>query len=342
MKTNLIFVILSITMIMVPKARSDDGQDTGTNWTSSRPDGHAPIGTMGDHTHHAGEWMLSYRYMIMEMEGNRDGTRKLSEQDVFAAGFMVAPTKMSMKMHMFGAMYAPSDNLTFMGMLSYLRISMDHVTRMGGRFTTESAGIGDLRLTGLYIIHRWDRQQIHLNAGISFPTGSVDKRGDTPQGSNQKLPYPMQLGSGTFDLYPGITYLGQTDLWSWGSQLGFTFHLGSNSEGYSLGDRAEATVWGARKWSDCLSTSLRIDGQFWGNIDGKDNDLNPAMVPTADPERRAGRRINLLLGINLYGRNGLVKGHRLAIEFGVPVYQSLDGPQLEMDYSLTAGWQYAW
>ena len=34
---------------------------------------HAPVGVMGDHHHKVGEWMLSYRYMAMEMEGNLDG-----------------------------------------------------------------------------------------------------------------------------------------------------------------------------------------------------------------------------------------------------------------------------
>ncbi|MEL7333685.1 MAG: hypothetical protein AAFN12_15670 [Cyanobacteria bacterium J06560_2] len=32
-------------------------------WSPSRPDSHAPIGVMGDHTHEKGEFMLSYRYM---------------------------------------------------------------------------------------------------------------------------------------------------------------------------------------------------------------------------------------------------------------------------------------
>ena len=35
----------------------------------ARPDAHAPISVMGDHTHGEGEWMLSYRYMTMDMEG---------------------------------------------------------------------------------------------------------------------------------------------------------------------------------------------------------------------------------------------------------------------------------
>ncbi len=36
-------------------------------WSSARPDGHAPISVMGDHYHKKGEFMLSYRYMPMWM-----------------------------------------------------------------------------------------------------------------------------------------------------------------------------------------------------------------------------------------------------------------------------------
>ena len=45
-------------------AHEDAGSD---NWSGARPDGHAPIGVMGEHTHKAGEWMFSYRYMHMSM-----------------------------------------------------------------------------------------------------------------------------------------------------------------------------------------------------------------------------------------------------------------------------------
>lgn len=342
MKIHLVIIILAFTMTAVAQIQADEDQKTEVSWTGFRPDGHAPIGVMGDHTHHSGTWMSTYRYMFMDMDGNREGTSRLSEQDVFEEGYMIVPTKMTMQMHMFGAMYAPTDNLTLMVMLPYLRFSMDHVTRMGARFTTESEGIGDIRMTGLYVLHRWDRQQLHFNAGIGFPTGSTEARGNTPAGPNQKLPYPMQLGSGTFDLFPGFTYLGQTERWSWGGQLESTLRLGKNNEGYSLGDRAATTVWGARKWNDWLSTSLRLEVQAWGNIDGQDNDLNPAMVPSADPRRRGGEKMNLSFGLNFLGRGGFVKGNRLAMEIGVPVYQSLDGPQLETKWLLTVGWQHAW
>jgi hypothetical protein len=308
------------------------------DWSTARPDGHAPIGVMGDHTHGKREWMASYRYMNMAMEGNRSGTSNISTAGVLA-GWPVAPLEMTM--HMLGVMYAPIEKLTLTAMLPFSFISMDHITRTGVRFTTETHGVGDLQLGGLYELGRWDQHGVHLNFGFGLPTGSVDERDATPAGANSLLPYPMQLGSGTVDFLPGLTHLGQSEDWSWGSQLRGTVRLGDNEEDYSLGDRLGASGWLARKICSMASVSGRLSSDTWGNIDGAESRVNPMMVPTADTGRRGGTRLDMLFGLNLYRSSGFLKGHRLAIEGGIPVYQRLDGPQLETDWLLTAGWQYA-
>ena len=56
-------------------------------WTAARPDGHAPISVMGDHMHAMGEWMVSYRYMTMDMKGLLKGSRCTVSQ-LLDAGFM--------------------------------------------------------------------------------------------------------------------------------------------------------------------------------------------------------------------------------------------------------------
>ena len=284
--------------------------------------------------------MLSYRYMEMRMDGNQDGTDSVGDREVLN-DFMVTPTDMDMRMHMVGGMYAPSDDVTLMAMVPWIDNSMDHRTRAGGRFETNTAGLGDVGLSGLIVLTRGERQRVHLNAGFSVPTGSINEKDTTPMGRST-LPYPMQLGSGTVDVLPGITYLGQSDDWSWGGQLMWTQRIGKNSAGYALGNRARLTGWGARRLSDSLSASVRLAADSWGNIRGDDDDLNPAVVPTADPDRRAGRRLDASIGMNYYGRNGLWQGQRLAFELGAPVYQDLDGPQLATDWFFTVGWQYAW
>ncbi len=300
------------------------------------------INVLGTHTHLAGDWMVGYRYMLMSMNGNRDGTTRISTDNVLQ-GFPVTPTKMTMQMHMLEVMYAPSDNLTVMVMLPYRRLSMDHQTRMGTRFTTTSAGIGDLKLQGLFTVLGDVGRDIHrlvLTAGWSLPTGSVHESDDTPAGPDQQLPYPMQLGSGAVNVVSGITYLGETRDWAWSVEAVSDVGLGTNGHEYQLGNRFRGAAWGVWALSDWFGPSLRLDAQRWENIEGADPSLNPSMVPTADPARRGGRRIDLSVGINFYIPRGRFEGNRVALEFGRPVYQSLDGPQLETNWGLSVGWNW--
>jgi len=97
--------------------------------------GNEPIGVMGAHAHTQGDWMFSYRFMRMDMDGNRDDSDRVSTKKVLK-DYMIAPKSMTMDMHMLGAMYGVSDDLTVMLMVPYLDLEMDHVTRMGAKFTT--------------------------------------------------------------------------------------------------------------------------------------------------------------------------------------------------------------
>ncbi|AKH67704.1 Putative MetA-pathway of phenol degradation [Spongiibacter sp. IMCC21906] len=320
----------------------------GSPNTISGSSSHAPISVMGDHTHKAGEWMLSYRYMSMAMGGNLDGSDGISSAEITGnmmnpGQYMVAPEDMVMTMHMLGAMYAPSDQLTVMAMLPWVSSEMDHVTRMGGRFTTEAAGFGDVKLSALVNVYQSvsKAHKVHLNLGLSLPTGSIDERDDTPAMANAKLPYPMQLGSGSIDVMPGMTYQGFGEIYSWGSQLMLTLPTAENDNDYQLGNRYGVSVWLARSWSTAVSTSLGLNYQYWQNIDGAREDLNPNMVPTADPDARAGQRADLSLGLNYLFIRGSLKGHRLALEYSQPIFQRLDGPHMELESTLTLGWQYA-
>jgi hypothetical protein len=184
---------------------------------------------------------------------------------------------------------------------------------------------------------------MHVNLGVSLPTGALDKADVTPASAPGAavLPYPMQLGSGTVDLMPGATYLGQTPDWSWGAQGLVTIRLGENERDYRLGHRGMGTGWVARRFSDWFSASARLQGSVWGDVHGADAGLNPKMVPTADPDLRGGRRLDTGFGINVEVANGALAGQRLAFEFITPVWQDLDGPQLETDWALAVGWQYA-
>lgn len=330
-----------------------------------RADGHAPIGVMDDHMHKEGGVMLSFRYMHMDMEGNRIGTGDIDPATIATTipnrffgmpgqppTLRVVPTSMTMDMYMLGAMYAPTDWLTLMAMGNYTAKEMDHITFAGaagttvlGTFTTTSHGIGDTKLTGLIRLFDGAGHHLHLNAGLSIPTGSIDNTATVlaPTGMrpNLRMPYAMQLGTGTFDFLPGVTYTGRAADWGWGAQYLAEVRLeGENSEGYAWGDKHSFTAWGSYQWAQWISTSARLLGTTQGSIDGIDPKI-VAPVQTADPNYYGGDVISMLLGVNLIATEGTLKGQRLAIEAGLPVYQDLNGPQLETDWTITAGWQYA-
>ena len=332
-------------------------------WTAGRPDGHAPITVMGDHMHAMGEWMLSYRYMSMDMEGLLKESNSVRATSILSSGggdYEMVPTKMSMDMHMLGAMYAISDKWTLMCMLNYLDNDMDMKMEMpmgggmgggmGGTMvkdmSSSSSGLGDLRLCGLYDLASWDNgRRVHLNVGISAPTGAIDER---KADGTTILPYGMQLGSGTWDFLPALTFLGQTDNYSWGAQVGGVLRMGDNDRNYSLGNRVDIALWGGRKLSDSFSLSAKFDYFSLSQVDGEDKYVTakPAMTKDMSPgydSIHQGRDLSTFgLGLNYYCRNGTFKGHRLAVEWETPMSEDVNGVQLETDSIWSLGWQYAW
>lgn len=329
----------------------------------ARPDGHAPISIMADHTHNAGEWMLSYRHMFMEMDGMYQGSNTISSAGVFANNYTVTPTRMTMNMHMLGAMYAPSDRFTLSAMLPYISREMDHtifpgaaplIGLNGGRstFTTASAGIGDLRLGALIRIVHEGPHHFHGGFGISLPTGSIGEKDFIPGPGGllkRQLPAAMQPGSGTFDLLPSLTYTYVATEWSAGIQASGVIHTGRNAHGYRLGDNFELTSWFSYRMNEWASLSTGLSYRWEDELKGSQSDvsLNPPFaptrrtVPTAFGENYGGQRIEALAGMNLVIPKGPLRNHRIATDIRVPIWQDRNGVGLGTDFTLSLGWQYA-
>ncbi len=337
-------------------AHADDDHADGNS--SANALDHAPIGVMGDHRHAKGEVMISYRVMHMNMGGVQIGTDSVSPETVattvpnrFAGSpgqpptLRIVPTSMRMDMHMAGIMYGLFDQVTLMVMANYVSKEMDHITFRGGmgtaqlgNFTTSPQGFGDTKVAALIGI----TDNVHINAGVSLPTGSITQTDDilTPMGGTPtvRLPYPMQLGSGTLDLEPGITYRDQSAAFGWGAQLRGTVRLGDNDEGYAFGDRAMATAWVAASVTQGVAISGRVQAESLGSIDGIDP-MIVGPVQTANPDFHGGESLTGLIGVNFAATGGSLRGWRLGIEGGVPIVQDLNGPQMPTDYTLTLGVQ---
>ncbi len=298
----------------------------------------------GDHIHHqhgADSWMFEYKFMRMTMEGLLDGTDSVSTSEAVAMagayGFMMAPTKMTMDMHMVMGMYGLTDKLSLMLMGNYLAKDMDMQARDGTLSSMDTSGIGDTQIGVMVALSK----QWVTSVNVSIPTGSIDKKTDMVMSAMMTLqdvqqPYAMQLGSGTYDLIPSVTYQTRNGHWSWGGQGAYTYRMDENDNDYSLGNRFDVTAWVKRQINGNVMLSGRMNWNKWGNVDGADPALNLMMSPTNDPDAQGGSRLDVLLGIN----GMFAGGHMLGLELGVPVSQNLDGPQLETDMLVTFAYQY--
>ncbi|MBJ6724346.1 nitrous oxide reductase accessory protein NosL [Geomesophilobacter sediminis] len=296
------------------------------------------------HTHPAGSAMVNYRYSHTEMSGLRAGTSKVPIGDAVPTtsryGYMMASTRMSMDMHMVMAMYGITDRLTLMGMTAFLDNSMEMVMDMGmgmGRTrepTMRTSGLGDTELRGVYKLS----DALVGSLGVSFPTGNITQQFQT-MGNTFRAPYDMQLGSGTYDLKPALTYNAVSDdgAWNLGGQASYTFHPGKNEAGYSLGDSVKATGWLQRAFGP-VSSWLRLSFNSSGRIHGEDGEIRKSLQmapsPDADPANYGGERLDGLVGVSY-----AIGPVSIGVEGGIPLYQRVNGLQLETDWLLTAGAQ---
>lgn len=302
---------------------------------SNMADDHAPIGVTRDHIHKKGEIMASYRFSYAQMKGLRNGNDRLKTADVLS-GYMMAPVKMTMKMHMIGAMYGISDQLTFSTMASIIEKDAENVNKMAKNSKRSTADVGDTKINGSYGFFNNDYGKSQFNLALSLPTGNINKKHN-----NVSLPYSMQIGSGSYELLPGISYSGHSSLFSYGGQINGNFRLNSNDNGYKLGNNYNVTSWIAARLNNSLSISSRLDYNKYEAIKGNDVTLlnQLMMMPAANGSLYDKQRLDLLFGTNFLMPNGFLKGNRIAIEFGVPIYQKIYGPMLEDDYKFTIGWQ---
>jgi len=214
---------------------------------------------------------------------------------------------------------------------------MEMVMNMGmGNSATapmRTSGFGNTELRGIFGITK----PLVASLGLSIPTGDI-KQNVEMMGSQFRAPYDMQLGSGTFDLKPSLTYnaLSEDALWNWGLQATYTYRPTDNDEGYRLGNNIKLTSWLQRAIGPA-STWLRLAFNDTGRIHGRDFEIQKlldtttgAPTPGADPANYGGQRLDGLIGVSF------AKG---PVEGGIPLVQDVNGLQLVNDWYFNAGLQ---
>ena len=330
-KFILTFTLLAFSINADQKEKSENCHNDSHSITHF-----APAGVMGAHLHKKGEWMIGMRSMHMEMDGLRDGTKRISTSEGHAGGYMVVPKDMTMQMHMLDLMYGLNDDWTLTLMVPWVRYSMNLHRRMTmGMMTMEenfkvrNEGLGDIKLGSIFRAYEDNQRQILLGLTLNLPTADLEAESNTPVSEDMRLGYPMQIGSGTWDFIPSIVYNRFFDNWSWGTKLSSTIHTGTNSEGYRRGDTLEWNLWGSKALNHVFALNGRIQFKAWEDYHGKDDQLAmmSSMNPVADPHLRSGKNASVFGGFTWQSS----KNSKIQFEAGIPFYQEIDGPNLETD-----------
>ncbi len=340
------------------KDAPDDGHDgmhTGGNDHATLPAGVSGAAMVGQ-----GEFMAMYMPMYMSMQGNYIGTDKVSASTILnimshtpmpgktGGTLRMIPDSMDGQMQMLGASYGVTDAINVMVMGSYVEKDMTMTTwsmptsppqHVVGTRTYTTDGFSDVSVSGLIRLYQDGVNHVHINLGLSLPAGSTTENMNmlSPSGSYMlmRAAYGMQIGTGTVDFLPGITYTANKDLWSWGAAYRGRIALDDNDQGYHWGDTHQLTGWLGYTFIPGVTATARVAGTVQGKIEGKDPGIY-GMMQGADPAYYGGESVDVFGGIEIAGQEFGLGHTRLAIEAGLPVYQNLNGPQVGQDWQLNA------
>tara|TARA_B100001996_G_C18602075_1_gene570230 strand:- start:15 stop:1061 length:1047 start_codon:yes stop_codon:yes gene_type:complete len=318
---------------------------------------HGPIGVMGDHFHEKGELMISLRVSNMEMKKNIFNGTTISDKEILnqpnpfsqlQKKLSVIPKKMTMKMIMLGAMYAPSDKITLMTMAMFEDKEMTlgtHSMMMNrkflGSFETSSSDISKISLSALYKLKENNKSRWHLTLGLEKSVAQDTKKGKvlTPMNmeSSMILPYGMQNGDKSWRIIAGLTNVIKLNNYIIGNQ--FISNSVIDGKEWYFGNKWQYNLWFQGLFNDKASYSIRLNYNEEDNINGRNASIM-APVQTANPVNYGGEILNLGLGFNfitnIFGGN---KFDRFGIEFIQPLDQEKNGLQMKDKFKIMIGFQ---
>lgn len=212
-----------------------------------------------------------------------------------------------------------------------------------GTTKVSSQGLGDVKFGFLYKAYNEANRKhnILIDAVISAPTGSIKEEDKklTPMNTmvTTRLPYGMQLGSGTWDALFGLAYWGKKEKVGWGAQYLATIPLeNENSEGWSYGDKHEVTAWASYEWKPTFVSSARLRYETQGEIEGSDAKIyGPGLG--ANPDNYGGTRTEALFGVNWMYK----PARNLGLEIALPLAEDRNGIQASHQRSIMISWRNA-
>jgi hypothetical protein len=229
---------------------------------------------------------------------------------------------------MFG--YGVSSDLALFGVLPYLDKQLDFTMPGGQRVTRSARGIGDAQVFARYTMLKTDKLgstfRVAPFIGIKLPTGD-----DDDSDGLGRLPPPLQLGSGSWDLFGGVVASYQTLDYQIDAQISYQGNTEAN--GFEFGDESRLD---ASFQYRLLPRELGdgVPGFLYGVIETNLRHQAKNRLDGASDLNSGGTTLYLSPGLQYVTRKWVLE----AI-VQVPVVQDLNGAALEDDFIVRAGFR---
>ena len=342
-QSNVLGIALSITLLLL--TLSVTFADTST----LRLGENAPIGVIADHGYKAGDIMFSQRGTVIGLQALQSGTNTIIDTTDVLKDYMLAPKSLITSTQMFSATYAPHDHITLMVIMNYHERYMQmegSLQHQGGHhknpvriYDIDSKGFGDIKFDTLLTLLKKGHLTLIGNIGVSLPAGSIAETGD----DGWVLPYPMQLGSGSYEARPGITLFGTKEDWSYGSQLLSSLPLNQNARKYWHGNTFTVTAWSTQRVNNWFQFGGRLLFSHKAAFSSSNPELNQNISPIHQIDSQGSTQLDIAISTDFMiptPTRGPLQRNRLAFEIQIPVYQNLKGIQLINRLQFTAGCQF--
>ncbi len=308
---------------------------------------------------------VSLQYDSMLMKTNKQGTNKISNQQIISDRFAVASppmmyavsNKMTMNKIAANFSYRMDEDNAFVLSVPYIENDMEMMMARRATPTTYTysqmdtiRGLGDVSLIYLRDVYKdadiRTRERFSIGAGIKAPTGAYQARTST----GFLVHMMMQAGTGSWDGYLSANgTLGFGEHEDGGAQWLISpsamYQITTrNNLGYKVGNRFNYDISTRYRVSSNFNAKLDVNG-VWSQRDSTDGTADPA-APDATVTAAYQRTTNVLDNVANTGVHSLFispgfqwlmgDGWNISGEYRIPVYQNVNGIQ-----QVTDNWFFA-
>lgn len=225
--------------------------------------------------------------------------------------------------------YGVTGDLTLFGMLPYLHKQAD-LTQGGQRMSLGSSNFGDLTVLGRYTVFQRNAPgrsfRVAPFVGIKMPTGN-----DDATSAGNRLPMPLQPGSGSWDPLAGVVVTYQTLENEF--DVSASYRRNNPANGFKFGDMAELDAsWQYRLWPRSLRAG--VPGFLYAVLETNLIHDGRNRIGSATDANSGGTTLFVAPGLQYVTRRWVLEG---ALQ--LPVVQNLNGAAVKTRYGITLGFR---